>query len=509
MRSGKKIALNTGILYLKMILTAGITLYTTRLVLEGLGVEDYGIYNLIAGVVAMLAFLNTAMATSTQRFFSYHQGKDDLEMQKRVFSNSFILHIVIGIIMVIVLEIAGLFLFDGFLNIPADRVWAAKIIYHTMTFTIFFSVISVPYNASLSAHENMLWIAIVSVVEVVLKLGVALLVFWFEGDKLVFYSVIVAAVSVIVVFLYAVYCLKYYEEVTLNVGGRVDKPLMKELASFAGWNLFGAACGVARAEGIAIVLNIFFGTIINAAYGIANQLSGQLSFFSLSMLRSMNPQIMRAEGAGERKRMLWLSMKASRFGYYLLAFISIPFIFEMDHILAFWLKTVPDYTAIFCILILVASLVRQLTVGLQSAAQATGKIRLYQVVVGGVLLLNLPAAWVLLKLGFAAYSVLFSFIIVELLSLVFRLFFLKVLAGMSIRNYSYMVFFKAMIPTIVALAVSYLISHYIVIDFRFIINIVVTFIAFGISIYLFGLEKDEKEKVRSAFLMVKSKIVKR
>ncbi|MCE1167531.1 MAG: hypothetical protein LWX70_05485 [Sphingobacteriia bacterium] len=508
MRSGKKIALNTGILYLKMILTAGITLYTTRLVLEGLGIQDYGVYNLIGGVIAMLAFLNAAMSTSTQRFFSYHQGKDDIELQKRVFSNSLILHFIIGIVMVIVIEIAGLFLFDGFLNIPSNRIDAAKIIYHTMTFTVFFSVISVPYSASLSAHENMLWIAIVGIVEVILKLAVALMVFWFVGDKLVFYAIFVAAVSVVVVVLYAVYCIKRYEEVTLFVHGGVNKPLMKELASFAGWNLFGAACGVARAEGIAIVLNIFFGTIINAAYGIANQLSGQLNFFSLSMLKSMNPQIMRAEGAGERKRMLWLSMKASRFGYYLLAFISIPFIFEMDHILAFWLKTVPDNTAIFCILILIASLVRQLTVGLQSAAQATGRIKLYQVVVGGVLLLNLPAAWLLLKFGYAAYSVLFSFIVVEVLSLVFRLFFLRVLAGMSIRNYSYMVFYKAMIPTIVSVAVSYLIAHYLVMDFRFIINIVVTFIAFSITIYLFGLEKDEKEKVLSAIQMIKSKIVK-
>ncbi|MDR3062300.1 MAG: oligosaccharide flippase family protein, partial [Dysgonamonadaceae bacterium] len=434
MTASNKVIYNTGILYLRMVLTAGISLYTTRVLLEQLGVSDYGIYNLVSGVVAMLSFLNTAMTTSTQRYLSFSQGKGDVEMQKNVFSESLRLHFFVGIVIVIFLEIAGLFLFGGFLNIPEERMLTAKAIYHFLAVSVFFTVLAVPYTAALTARENMLWIAIVNTAETLLRLVATLLLFIATGDKLIYFGLYSALITVVSFVLYVVYCTKKYRECHFDNRSR-KKDLLKELSSFAGWNIFGALCGTARMQGLAVILNLFFGTVINAAYGVANQLSLQLNFFSATLLRTINPQIMKSEGANNRQRMLRLSMIAGKFSFFLLAVFAIPCIFEMPRLLIFWLKEVPEYTAVFCSLILVTILINQLTVGLQSSFQAIGKIKVYQLLVGTLLLLNLPIAYFLLKAGNPPYIVLVSYLLIESSACVMRLLLAKKMAGLSIREY--------------------------------------------------------------------------
>lgn len=491
--SGSRVIKNTGILYLRMFITIGISLYTTRLVLNGLGVTDYGIYALVSGIIVMLSFLNSALSTSTQRYLSFYQGKNDLVMQRTVFGNSLLLHILIGITIVIALEIGGLFLFNGFLNIPPDRLPTATIIYHFMSVTVFFSFITVPFSGLLIAHENMLLGAIVNIVEVCLRLVIALLLYVISGDKLIFYGCTMAVVSVVSLILYMIFCLKKYDECSLYIFRNVKKEMMKELTAFAGWNLFGAACGVSRTQGMAIILNLFFGSAINAAYGIANQVSAQLNFFSATMLQALNPQIMKSEGAGDRDRMLRLSMMASKFGFFLLAILAIPCIFEMPIILEIWLKHVPDNTVIFCRLILVGIMANQLTIGLQSAVQATGNIKNYQIGVGSFLLLNVPVGYGLLWLGYPAYSLLISFIVIELIACTFRLLFIKALAGLSITEYIKKVFFREVIPVVINVLVCYCSISLVEVRFRFIITIFVSVSSFIASIYFFGLEKSEKD----------------
>lgn len=498
MGAANKVILNTAILYGRMLLTMGISLYSTRLVLNALGSTDYGIFNLVAGVIAMLAFLNTAMATSTQRYLSFHQAKDEPKLLKKIFTNSLMLHVLIGIIIVIVLEIVGLFLFDGFLNIPNNRIESAKIIYHFMASSIFFSISIVPFIACLNAHENMIWIALVSIIEVLLKLGVALLLLNSLNDKLVFYGLLTASISLFILIIHGTYCLKNYSECTLSKFWKFDKILIKELTSFAGWNLFGSLCTLGRVEGFTILFNLFFGTVINAAYGIANQVAGQLSFFSVTMLQALNPQIMKSEGADNRERMLRLSMIASKFSFFLLAVIAIPIIFEMNMILKFWLKTVPEFTIVFCRLILIGTMINQLTIGLQSALQATGKIKFYQIVVGSLILLNLPIAYFLLKLGYPVYSALLSYIIIEFFACSFRIYFLKKVGGLSISDYFEKVIFKEIIPIIASIFICYLITRYLSGSYRFLITIASSSIVFISSIYIIGLCADEKEIVNNA-----------
>ena len=496
MKSSSKVILNTGILYGKMLITMGFSLYSTRLVLNALGASDYGIFDLIAGVIAMLSFLNAAMTTSTQRYLSFHQGTKDFEMQKKIFTNSWILHIAIGVIVVVLLLTLVPFLFGGFLNIPADNISTAKIVYYFMSVSVFFTIMSVPFTASLNAHENMLWIAVVNIIESVIKLAIASSLLWFiQSERLIVYGILMAVLSIITFSLYVGFCLKKYNECNVR-NYQIDTLLIKELGGFAGWNLFGALCGLGRTQGLAVILNLFFGTVVNAAYGIANQVSGQLSFFSQTMLRAINPQIMKSEGMSDRQRMLRLSMMASKFGFFLMALVSIPCLFEMPAILKLWLKKVPENTAVFCSLVLVAVLMQQLTVGLMSALQATGKIKAYQSIVGGILLLNLPIAYYLLKKGFPAYSVLISFICIEFVACLFRLFLSKKNAGLSIKEYFSRVFFKEVIPIAMSTITCWLIVHCLNFEFRFFITGIISVIVLAIFIYISGLCKDEKIMVK-------------
>ncbi|MDR3060373.1 MAG: hypothetical protein LBU84_19830 [Prevotella sp.] len=488
-----KVVFNTGILYAKMLITMGISLYSVRLVLNALGVVDYGVFNLIAGVIAMLSFLNGAMTTSTQRYLSFHQGTGDFEMQKKIFTNSWILHIGIGLIVVVLLLILTPLLFNGFLNIPTDRIPTAKAVYYFMTASVFFTIISVPFTASLNAHENMLWIAIVTFVESFLKLGIAIsLVCFVQTERLLYYGLLMAGLSIVSFTLYATFCLEKYKECTVN-DYIIDKPLMEELLSFSGWNLFGAFAGVGRNQGLAILLNVFFGTVVNAAYGIANQVASQLQFFSAAMLHALNPQIMKSEGDGDHNRMLRLSMMASKFGFFLVAIIAIPCIFEMPAILKVWLKNVPENTVVFCSLILTGTLIAQLTIGLQSSFQAIGKIKKYQIVVGSIIMSNIPIAYILLKFNLHPYIVFITYIILEIIASFARLFLIKEITSLSTIEYINKVYFKTIIPIISSVSICFCMIFFVHIGFRFLITIFLSIIVFSITMYVFGLSNDEKQ----------------
>ncbi|WP_416448235.1 MATE family efflux transporter [Leeuwenhoekiella sp. A2] len=496
MKAANRVVANTAILYGRMLLTMGISLYSTRLVLNALGSTDYGIYNLVAGIIVMLSFLNSAMATSSQRYLSYHQGKKDIQKQKEVFTNSFFLHIIIGFILVLSLEIAGLFLFDGFLNIPADRIVSARIIYHYMAVTVFFTVITVPFNALLIAHENMLWVAFVNIIETLLKLGIALLLYVVSSDKLVVYGMLTASIVIFSFVLYASFCLKKYPECTFKGVMKPEKSFIKDLTSFAGWNLFGALCGMGRNQGIAVILNLFLGAAVNAAYGIANQVSGQMIFLSATLLRALNPQIMKSEGANDRVRMLRLANMASKFSFYLIAFIAIPSIFEMKSILGLWLVNVPPLTVIFCNLILIGILTNQLTIGLQSAFQAIGDIKFYQIIVGSLLLLNLPVSYILLYNGYPAYSVLISYIITEFIACVMRVYLFKRKANFSITNYLKNVTLKEIYPVLGSCLICFLCVQNLEFKWRLIVTYGTSILLFITLAYFFGLESDEKRFIK-------------
>ncbi len=423
MSTAHRVIKNTGFLYAKMGITMFISLYTTRLILNALGASDFGIFNIVGGAIAMLGFLNAAMAGATQRFMSYSEGEGNKEKQRRIFNISFIIHFLIALIVGIVLVIVGYFFFNGILNIETNRIFAAKVVYGSLIVSTIFTVMTVPYDAVLNAHENMLYYAIVGIIESLLKLGAALAVVYSAGDKLVLYGILMACIPLITMTIMRIYCHKQYSECTIAPKRYWDKSLMKEMTGFAGWSFGSATSSMVGNYGVGVILNHFFGTILNASFGIAAQLNGQLVSFSNNMMRALNPSIVKAEGGGNRQDMIKLSLIGCKYSFFLFSFFTIPFLLETPIILKLWLKNVPDWAVIFCRLTILITMIEQLTLPLNTAIGAQGEIKSYTIVKSFLLLIQLPIVFILFANGFPAYFMLIVMLFIGILNGANTLFF--------------------------------------------------------------------------------------
>ncbi|MRG43871.1 hypothetical protein GFS24_02035 [Chitinophaga sp. SYP-B3965] len=506
MQAANRVVLNTGFLYGKMLISMFIALYATRLVLNALGVEDYGIFNLVSGIVAMLSFLNSSMTLSTQRYMSFFLGAGDEGKLKTAFNSSVWLHLVIGIVVVGLLEIAGIYLFNNVLNIPVERLPAAKIIFHFMTLSAFFVIISVPYDAIINTHENMFFVAILGILESVVRLSIAICLQYAAADKLILYCGVLVLLTVVLLIAKRVYCALHYKESKINIRD-FDGKLLKEMFAYSGWGMVGASGVIAKTQGVAMILNVFFGTVINAAFGIANQVNAQLSFFAVTMLQSLNPQLVKSEGSGNRERMIMLSLMACKFSFYLMAFFAIPALIEMPFVLKLWLNTIPEHTVIFCRLIIIASLAYQLSAGLQMAVHAVGRIGTYQVIMSILLLLNLPGAYLLLKAGWPPASVLVLSIFLECVITAYRIFAAKRHTGMSVGVFLQRVVWSAMVPVGFS-ALAALIPYYFMEEgfARLLCTGMITVATLTLFIRLMGLTPYEKEKLEGIIFKVIAKL---
>ena len=393
----RRIAKNTVMLYIHMLLIMAVTLYTSRVVLNVLGVEDFGIYNVVGGIVVMFSFLNGAMATSTQRFLSFSLGKNDQEQVARVFSMSMTTHISIALIVLLLAETFGLWIFYRYLNIPPERMGAAQWVYQLSVLTFCISIIRVPYNAGIIAYERMSFYAYISIVEVCLKLGMVILLQYLGSDKLILYALLMALTTGIVTFIYKLYCCKTFSVCRYHYFW--DKHLYKELISFSGWSLFGSAANVGVQQGINILLNVFFGVVTNAALGIANQVSSAVSQLVGNFQTAFNPALVKSYASGDYSYFVRLIFQTSRFSYFLLFIIALPLYLCMPFVLKVWLDIVPEYTVVFCRWMLVFVLIDAVSAPLWISVQAIGKIRSYQLLMSALIFLNIPLSWLLLRLG--------------------------------------------------------------------------------------------------------------
>lgn len=401
MSTASRVIKNTGFLYAKMGITMFISLYSTRLILNSLGAEDFGIFNIVGGSIAMLGFLNAAMASATQRFMSYAEGEGNLEKQKNIFNVSFILHFGIALLAGVILLIAGYYFFNGILNIPDNRMYAARMIYYFMIVSTMFTIMTVPYDAVLNAHENMKYYAIVGILESVLKLSAAIIVVHTFTDKLILYGALMASISMIVMLIMRLYCHKHYTECLIAPRKYWHRKLMREMTGFAGWNFLGTVSSLIGNYGMGVVLNHFFGTLLNAAQGIANQLNGQLLVFSNNMLKALNPVIAKSEGENNRKKMLEVSLTGCKFSFYMLAFFAIPAILEMPYILKIWLKNIPVWTIVFARLQIIKSLIEQMTIVFGNSIAAEGRIAKFNTTAAIINLVPLVLIYNLFSLGFS------------------------------------------------------------------------------------------------------------
>lgn len=459
MRNSTRLIVNTGAQYTRTVINLVLSLYSTRLILEALGLDDYGIFTLIGGVVSMLAFMTNAMVSTTQRFMSFHQTKSNLVTQQKIFSNSVVMHLLFSLLILLLLEVVGPFLFDGFLNIKADRMEAAKIVYQCAIFMILCSFITAPYRALLISHENLIYISIIDICDGLLRVGIASILIYWGTDKLILYGFLMLGVYVFNFTAFIIYDIKKYSECIFPKLKYFNKEYLKSMSSFVGWQLYSTGCIIGRVQGVAIVLNKFFGTVVNAAFGIALQVNGAINFISTALVTAINPQIVKAEGSGDRQKMLRLSEVASKFSFLLLAMLVIPICFVLPELLKAWLGNVPERSVLFSRVILITALIDQITYGLGCANSAIGNIRPYALTVNTIKIITVPALAVAIYLGMEINVAIWIYAFFEFLCAFCRLPFLKKTGGLSIRHFSKEVFLKLPIPVGFLIVVYYLLGR--------------------------------------------------
>ena len=431
--NNKRIAKNTLLLYVRMLFGMLVSLYTSRVILQTLGVEDYGVYNVVGGVISMFTFLNGAMSSATSRYITFEIGKGNMEQLKKVFSTSFQIHAIIALLIVILGETVGLWFLMNELVIPDGRMDAAMWVYQCSIVSCVVGIMSVPYNADIIAHEKMSAFAYISVLEIILKLAIVYLLVVLPFDKLKVYAVLVLMVGLLIRYIYTRYCHKHFEE--SHYIHRIDKPLLKEMSSFAGWSFWGNLAAILYSQGLNMMLNIFFGPVVNAARGIATQIQGVVLQFVSNFQMALNPQITKTYAAGELDKMHSLMFRSARFSFMLLFFLSLPIMLETNYILTLWLGIVPENTVIFARIIIAISLIYTIANPCVIANQATGKVKVYQAVVGGLLLLILPISYIVLKMGAPAYSVFIVHFCVESVAQFARMYMLRNMIDLPLLSY--------------------------------------------------------------------------
>lgn len=379
MSTSARVIKNTTYLYIKMGVTIFISLYTTRLILASLGASDFGIFNVVGGAIGMLGFLNSALAHATQRFMSYAEGQGGRENKRKIFNVSMVLQFIIAIVTMILLLLVMYPLFHGIFNIEPDRIDSAKIVYLCLIFSTVLTIINVPYDAVMNAHENMLYYSIIGIFESLLRLTVALIVVYTTSDKLVIYGVLMACIPLVTLSIMKIYCHRHYDECVIAPRRYWDGKMVRQIAGFTGWNFLTAISSLFSAQGIGIVLNHFFGAALNAAQGIANQVNGALSNFSLNMMKALNPVITKSAGAGNINAMNRATLVGCKFSALLTMFFAIPLSLEMPYVLNLWLKDVPDWAVLFCILQLVQTIITQMANSAATAIYAQGDIKHYAI----------------------------------------------------------------------------------------------------------------------------------
>lgn len=460
--------------------------------MQTLGVSDFGIFSLLAGVVAMLTFITNSLVGATQRFVSYYQGKGIMEELVKVFNNSLLVHILLAFLFFLGLEMIGPFLFDGFLNIPSDRLQAAYTIYHIVIAILIVTLLSSPYHALLISHENIVYISITQVLVAILRVIFVIVMTLVSQDKLIFYASIMFATELFGFLAMFAYTMIKYEECILPTVRLADKKILKSLLSYSGWTIYSTGCYVGQRQGIAIVINKLLGTTANAAYGIAFQVAGYTSALSGAVVNAIKPQIVKAEGGGERNKAMWLSYINSKISYFLTSLICIPFSFEIDSILKIWLTSVPEYAGTFCIMSMVALMCDATTTGLGTMNSAIGNISKYCLVMGTPKLLTLPVAYILLKLGFPILYLVLLYIIVEFVMAMYRIPYLSNEAGLNVSSFLKDVLCMEIIPTIVCVVVCVIMTHIIHFEYRFILTTAISGGIFLLSIYFWGLTRNER-----------------
>lgn len=449
----KRIVKNTLFLYFRMFIIMAVSLFTSRILLQKLGVDDFGTYNIVGGVIVVFSFIQAPISSATQRFINYALGENNLDKVQKVFSVTIYIYIILCAIVIVLGETVGLWFLNTQMNFPEGRLFAVNVIYQLTILTFCMNLIRTPYYASVIAYERMDFFAYWSIVMAVLKLVIVYIIAICPYDRLITYAILFAVVTFLELTTMIVFCRIKFTTTRFNVSR--DSTLTKEIFSFSGWSLFGGVANTASQYGLNILINIFFGVVLNAAIGIANQVSSALYQLISNFQTAFNPQIVGLYAQGEKEQFLKLVERASKFSYYLFLVVSIPFIIFIRPILFYWLGTVPPYCANFCRLILVFNLLMAASNPLWMSVQATGNIKKYQILMSSLLILNLPISYVCLKLGAFAYSIWIVRILVEIVVYVVRLYYLKKHIGIDANRFLFVTSTRMLALFLLNLIISY------------------------------------------------------
>lgn len=490
----KRIAKNTVMLYIRMIIIMIVSLYTTRVVLNVLGETDYGIYNIVGSVVVSMVFIQNALMSATQRFLSYEMGLKEKGNIGRVFSSGMVLHIQFLVIIVVILETIGLWFLNRVLDIPPDRMFAANIVYQFSILTFCLNLVRIPYNAIIISYESMNIYAVLSIVEAVLRLSIVIALKYLGSDKLILYGILICALTLIINSLYISYCRKNYRDDTkLRFPG--DKETVKKMRGFLGWNLLGGVTGVATNEGPNYFMNYYLGVSVNAAMGIAKQVSGAIYSFTSNFQSAFNPQIVKAYAAEDKEYLYSLINKTSLLSFYLLFIVAFPVVICADFIFELWLVDVPQYTVIFCVLIIFSQSISALSSSLWMVAHATGDIKTYQITISVLGLLVIPFSYFILEFGYPPYYILASQILLNIAIYIYRVLFARAKVGLPLRKYLKEVVLRCILLSIIVVPIPLLMSRYAENLLQNLIVIVTSVIFSGIVFYVGGLDKETKQAV--------------
>lgn len=506
--SNKRIAKNTILLYVRMFFVMCIQLYTSRVVLQALGVEDYGIYNVVGGIVTMFAFLNAAMNSSTQRYITFYLGKGDKNELQEVFSNCMFIHAMLAVVIIVLSETVGLWFIYNKMVIPAERMDAAFWVFQMSIITTVVLIFSTPYNATIIAYEKMSAFAYISIFEVILKLLTAFILLFSKWDNLVLYAVLTVIAQLIVRFIYVYYCNRHFT--ITKIVYKFNKQLFRSMTSFIGWNVWGGLSNVLYGQGLNILLNMFFGPVINAARGIAVQVQGVVQQFAFNLQTAINPQITKSYAIGELKSMRDLVYRCSRYTFFLLLIISLPIFLETSLLLHLWLTTVPEWTVSFTRIMLCIIMVDSVAAPLMTSSAATGNVKLYQTVIGGTMLLIVPVSYLFLKLGYNPSVVFFVHLAFCLITFILRLIIVRPMIQLSIREYIKVALwpcFKSgllavIIPTVLYMLLPSTLTNGVLVLLSSIIFSI-------IAVYLLGITHNERafinQKIYLVFSLIKKK----
>ena len=497
--NNKRIAKNTLLLYVRTLLVMVVSLYTSRVVLNTLGVSDYGIYNVVGGVVTMFGFINSSMTSATQRYITFALGKGDMTQLQKVFCTALQIHVFISVLIIVLGETVGLWFMYTQMQIPESRMDAAFWVLQCSIISTAIMIISVPYNADIIAHEKMSAFAYISILEVVLKLAVVFLLLVFSYDKLILYAFLILMVQLLIRFCYSYYCNRHFEESKYHHVW--DKTLFKEMTGFAGWSMFGNLSGVLFGQGLNMLLNVFFGPVVNAARAVSVQVQGAIQQFVGNFQMALNPQITKTYATGKMDDMHKLMYRSARFSFYLLFFLSLPVLFETEFILTVWLKNVPENATIFLRIMICISLIYTLSNPLMVANQATGKVKRYQAICGSILLMILPVSYVCLKLGCPAYSVFIVHFVMEFIAQLARMIILRPLIGIQVSDYIKNIYIKVLSVTGLSVVVPFIIYLNMTDSvLRFFTVCITCILSVGTVAYTVGLSSNER-------CFVKTKII--